>query len=79
MTIFIRKARAGNGPYGLSWPTDGAVVPVEDDELGRHLLLIEGFSEATPPAEHPVTEPAPDPAAATKPVKARQQRTKVEE
>jgi hypothetical protein len=63
----IRSRSAANGPGGLHWPHDGAVVEVEDVELARQLLAIDGFDEATLPPADDETEPTteivePDPA-----------------
>lgn len=62
--VYIRSERAANGPGGLHWPHDGAIVAVRDVALAHQILAIEGFREAVPPPDHPVREPAPEPTAA---------------
>ncbi|GAC1540609.1 MAG: hypothetical protein NVS3B12_27650 [Acidimicrobiales bacterium] len=50
MQVHIRKAQAGHASNGYTWPTDGAVIPV-DIEHSAELLAIRdaGFEQVDPP------------------------------
>jgi hypothetical protein len=58
--VYVRAERASNGPQGLCWPHDGAVIAIRDVDLAHSVLAIDGYSEASPPPAEPVTEPDPD-------------------
>lgn len=67
MAVHVRADRPANTPFeGVEFTEAGQVVVVEDDDVARELIKIEGFSEVVPPPVAAEPTPADDDEAAKK-------------